>query len=334
MPLVIHFLNVGHGDCTIIEFPGRLTMVDINNSKSLPEEDQIALLLNAGFSESDIRVAKMLGTLEAKSDPFKKLLVDPVEFYKSHYGAAPIFRYIQTHPDMDHMSGLFRLSKQESIPIINFWDIDNEKVMSEQDFENSPYFYGDWLMYQILRLGRDGNGNDVKVIRLKRGASAQYYADDGISILAPTPELETKAKENGEYNLASYVLRIQYGDCRIILGGDAEEETWKDIYENYSDDFLKADLLKASHHGRRSGYYQPAVKAINPKHTIVSVGKKPATDASHLYAQYSQVFSTRYRGTITAKCWAEGDVWLYDSSGNRIDSSTASASLSSLLGFR
>ncbi len=44
MPLVIHFLNVGHGDCTFIELPSkRLMMIDINNSKSLPEADKVAL---------------------------------------------------------------------------------------------------------------------------------------------------------------------------------------------------------------------------------------------------------------------------------------------------
>jgi hypothetical protein len=30
----MHFLNVGHGDCTIIEHPsGRLSMIDVNNSQ-------------------------------------------------------------------------------------------------------------------------------------------------------------------------------------------------------------------------------------------------------------------------------------------------------------
>jgi hypothetical protein len=34
--LEFHFLNVGHGDCTIIRHPsGRLTMVDINNGQLL-----------------------------------------------------------------------------------------------------------------------------------------------------------------------------------------------------------------------------------------------------------------------------------------------------------
>ena len=49
--LVAHFLNVGHGDCTFIELPsGRLMMIDINNSKSLPETDKDALAAAKGIS--------------------------------------------------------------------------------------------------------------------------------------------------------------------------------------------------------------------------------------------------------------------------------------------
>ena len=37
--LRVHFLNVGHGDCTIISHPsGRLTMIDINNSQDYDSE--------------------------------------------------------------------------------------------------------------------------------------------------------------------------------------------------------------------------------------------------------------------------------------------------------
>jgi competence protein ComEC len=37
--LRVHFLNVGHGECTIIEHPsGRLTMVDINNSQDYDQD--------------------------------------------------------------------------------------------------------------------------------------------------------------------------------------------------------------------------------------------------------------------------------------------------------
>ena len=41
MPLTIHFLNVGRGDCTIIEFPsGRVGVVDIDNLKSLDPKSE------------------------------------------------------------------------------------------------------------------------------------------------------------------------------------------------------------------------------------------------------------------------------------------------------
>ncbi len=40
----IHFLNVGHGDCTIIEHHiGNITMIDINNSKTLRWKGNIIL---------------------------------------------------------------------------------------------------------------------------------------------------------------------------------------------------------------------------------------------------------------------------------------------------
>ncbi len=59
-------------------------------------------------------------------------------------------------------------------------------------------------------------------------------------------------------------------------------------------------MLKASHHGRDTGYHQAAVKLMSPEYTIVSVGTKPDTDASNKYRQYiDNVWSTRWRGNIS-----------------------------------
>lgn len=318
MSLTIHFVNVGHGDCTIIEFDsGRIAMVDINSSKILPNEDKKSLAKSLGYSDIHILVAEAKGTLLKGLDGYENLLVDPVDYLKEEHPHASNLTFILTHPDMDHMSGLFRLVSQEHISISNFWDTNNSKKMSTADFQNSPNEYADWIQYQALRAGADKD-DEATVLRLRRGASDNYYTEDGIFILSPTKELEQLAEDNDNYNISSCVLLIKYGACKIILGGDAEEATWKDIYLNYKDEFLNATLLKASHHGRKSGYYQPVVKAISPKYTIVSVGKNPETDAAHLYAQDSDVFSTRYHGTITAKCWADGDIWLYNHENNRI----------------
>src|SRR4051794_20904123 len=61
MSMVLHFLNVGHGDCTIIELPsGRLMMIDINNSKSLPDGDIDALAEHQGMSRSAFKSARTI----------------------------------------------------------------------------------------------------------------------------------------------------------------------------------------------------------------------------------------------------------------------------------
>src|SRR5215218_4577886 len=58
VPLTLHFLNVGRGDCTIIEFPsGRVGMVDIANLKVL-DPDTRAELTQEIRESSAYKIAK------------------------------------------------------------------------------------------------------------------------------------------------------------------------------------------------------------------------------------------------------------------------------------
>jgi beta-lactamase superfamily II metal-dependent hydrolase len=106
-------------------------------------------------------------------------------------------------------------------------------------------------------------------------------------------------QSSGNTNNVSYVLRLTNRGVSIILGGDAEQMVWDSIVERYGAD-LSCDILKASQHGRDSGYHQEAMSLMRPTLTIVSVGKKPETDASNKYLQYSKyIRSTRWYGTMT-----------------------------------
>ena len=154
--LDIHFLDVGHGDCTVVEFPERLTVIDINNCKSFGKETEAELRrrnqppppnpylpqLHGGLSAlaagglgalgrmvppppaSPTLADLMAQIVEArlKLEREKDKLTDPITYYKAHFTGRPIFRYVQTHPDMDHMAGLHRIWAEEKIPILNFWD--------------------------------------------------------------------------------------------------------------------------------------------------------------------------------------------------------------------
>lgn len=304
----IHFLNVGDGDCTLIEFPSdHLTMVDINNSKSLDEETEKELRSQLNISPQDYMSSKLSGRNPFTDKAYNIELSDPVDYLKSLPVNKSLFRFICTHPDMDHLSGLYRLYKEEKIPIINLWDSEHNFEKSEQDFENqNKYDKRDWDTYQELR---DASLSEPKTLFLERHANGQYYTDDGIYLLASTKQLKKLAYDKGEPNHLSYVLMLVHGNCKIILGGDATPEVWEDILNEFGTDNLKADILKASHHGRESGYHQEAVKAISPRLTIVSVGKKPDTDASNQYRQYSSnVWSTRWKGNIILECYEDGRI--------------------------
>jgi competence protein ComEC len=319
-----HFLNVGHGDCTMIELPSeRIMMVDINNSKSLPEDDVIALARSRGVSVLEFKTAGASGVPGGNrswEEYYRSLLVDPHEYWQEKFSGKSLFRYIQTHPDMDHMGGLFRFFYQNgAVPLSNFWDTDHDKDFVESDFDNSPYSWADWVTYKILRSGTGRDDSKHAVLKNFANSTGLYWTEDGIEIFSPTSELVDACKDRGTYNNLSYVLKISHGGRSIILPGDAETDAWSSIRETFSAADLQCDILKAAHHGRESGYNADAVADMSPSIVICSVGKKPATDASDEYASHgARVLSTRYNGTITVTIWDDGDLWVDNSFGQRL----------------
>ncbi|GGM99382.1 hypothetical protein GCM10009721_28040 [Terrabacter tumescens] len=314
----IHFLNVGHGDCTIIEHPsGRLTMIDINNSKALPEDDEVALAEAKGLSLSQFRTGSY--TSRSWEEYYKSLLDDPREYWRANFDNRSLFRYIQTHPDMDHMSGLASLFWGEQVALYNFWDTQHAKTFTESSFDKNHYDWNDWLAYQQLRKGNHGDGTTHSVHARLRDETGDYWTEDGLTILGPTQDLVDYCDRIEHYNNSSYVLRLDYGGRRVILPGDAEKPAWDSIEADYDEGELDCDILKAAHHGRESGYSETAVNAMDPEFVICSVGKKPSTDASDEYRKHdATVLSTRYNGTITARIWADGEIWIDDRDGDRL----------------
>ena len=305
----VHHLNVGHGDTIVIELldTKRLMVIDINRSSEF-DDDTKEELINESLStlSSNEQLRYRLGMFSTEDllekAGIKKSLTDPIQ-YISDLGYSSVFRFVQTHPHADHFTGMNALFEQKSIS--NIWCVKNNFSVDESKLSENQK--SDW---KLLKKIRDSNSNPVEgvtVIKPYAGDTRQYLNEDNITILSPTPELVKLAQEKDNKNIMSYVLLIKYGGRKFIFGGDAEKETWEYIVENYEDEIKDVTVLDASHHGRKSGYYQPAVKLMNPIYTIVSVGKKPSTDASNNYRQYSDhVWSTRYKGNIKFEINSDG----------------------------
>lgn len=300
-------------------------MIDINNSQSLPDTDVEALASQRDLSVSAFRSSTFAPAgFRSWEDYYRSMLVDPTDWYKDQFGSRSVFRYIQTHPDMDHMSGLHRFFYQERIQLQNMWDTAHSKEMDEGSFDSTRYSYADWLVYQLMRLGTVRDNSEHVVLQLLRGASSQYYEDDQIQVLAPTADLVEYANSSEDWNNLSYVLRVTHAGRSVILPGDGEKPAWDKI-ESFGDPSeLACDVLKASHHGRESGYSESAVSAMAPTFVVCSVGKKPSTDASDEYASHgASVLSTRYHGTITLTINDDGSLTLVDRKGAPIGSRPA-----------
>ena len=93
-----------------------------------------------------------------------------------------------------------------------------------------------------------------------------------------------------------------------MLGGDATaDETWKTIYPNLNMEGIA--VLKASHHGRKTGYCGLAVKEMSPWLTITSVGEV-AHDATTNYRRYSTyTVSLRKAGDIKISIGDDGIIY-------------------------
>ena len=146
-------MNVGNGDCSIIQHnSGRVSVIDVNNAKSYDKFDtDTGTFANSGKNQKDFPV-------------------NPIAYMIAR-NIGPVFRFILTHPDMDHMDGIGNFFNY--FPPSNFWDTDNTKP--DPDFSSGHFDEMDWETYKELR---DGNLSSPKRLAFLYGSKGQFFNRD------------------------------------------------------------------------------------------------------------------------------------------------------------
>lgn len=205
--LIVHFIDVGQGDSTFIEFPNGETS-----------------LIDAGTRGAGDKVVSYLNNLDVKKIDY----------------------LIATHPHEDHIGGLPKV-------IRNF---DINKVYMPDKTSNTLIF--EELLMEIQN----------KDLNITLGKGKDVIMDEGklkYSILAPN------RNDYSIINDFSIVTKIKYMDNSIIITGDAEKNSEKDILDsNYK---LKADILRIGHHGGSTSSIKEFLEEARPDYSIISVGK-------------------------------------------------------------
>lgn len=189
---------------------------------------------------------------------------------------------ILSHPHADHAGGA--ASVMRALRPAKFLD-------AGFPFETPPYLAALALADSIGMPYRQARRGD------------RFIVDEvAVDILAPDEAMLDAA--DGPNN-ASIVARIQVGTVRFLLTGDAErqEEGW--LVSEGRD--LRADVLKAGHHGSRTSSAPFLLDAVRPRLALVSVGAlnrygHPSPEVVHeLARRQAVVMRTDAAGTIVVR---------------------------------
>ena len=161
--------------------------------------------------------------------------------------------FILTHPDEDHIGG--------AIEIIGKLNVRNI-IMSDASKDTQ-------IFTKLLDAIEEKN---ITVIKAKPGS--EYSAGDiKLTVLAPIGEFD-------DYNDYSVVTRVRYGSTSVIVAGDAEKTSEKNMVESYGR-ALRSDILKLAHHGSSTSTGKEFFETVSPKYAIISCGKNNSYGHPH-----------------------------------------------------
>lgn len=98
-------------------------------------------------------------------------------------------------------------------------------------------------------------------------------------------------------NNHSIVTVLSYAKRKVILTGDNEPPSWKELLgkTSFVNAIKGADVLLAPHHGRDSGFHKELFSYFSPYLTIISDGRFCDTSATDRYDDVTKGWKVHYR---------------------------------------
>lgn len=211
--LSVYFVDVGQGDCTLVEWPnGTWSLIDCGTSSGA-DPREVRDYIHDKLGSSPRLVSVILTHSDSDHINFIPYILDGVRVDKVYY-TGKITAYSK------------RVKSPDSWPLRGKW-----KQVSDwmRDFPRKQ---------RLSKSDVDPEGSDSDWFEKSR---AKVYL-----IAAGVPEARSDISKT---NALSIVLFIEYGKFNAMLTGDATTSTEEFITGKYSAGFLDTDLLKIGHHG-------------------------------------------------------------------------------------
>lgn len=120
--------------------------------------------------------------------------------------------------------------------------------------------------------------------------------------------LSVPAAENVGENGDSLILRVDYGNCSMLLTGDIESREEEKLIAEFPKEKLRADFLKVAHHGSSGSSSEAFLQAVSPRIATISCGVGNSFSHPHeetlsrLRQCYAEIYRTDIHGTLRFYC--------------------------------
>ncbi len=158
---------------------------------------------------------------------------------------------LMTHSDADHAAGL--------VEVLDRYDVKN---IIYSDIIRKSSLYKAWQEAVVKE--------EASVIEPVAGRTIDLGNDATITILHPAESLSGKVMEKVNNN--SVIAMLTYGETEVLLTGDIEAKTERQIILSEAD--IDADILKVAHHGSKTSTTEEFLSAISPQVAVIQVGAK------------------------------------------------------------
>lgn len=172
---------------------------------------------------------------------------------------------IATHPHADHIGSMQAVLTHCEVAQVLFTNHDETLTPT-----NSVYI--DLLSYLVEHKISTRTVADNEIITLGRGM---------LTILS--------GGNFDDLNDCSIVMRYDYGETSFLLMGDAEAKVENFLLENQLD--VRSDVLKAGHHGSKTGTTEDFIAAVDPAYVVASCGED--NRYGHPHREFMSVVSAR-----------------------------------------
>ena len=200
---------------------------------------------------------------------------------------------IGTHPHEDHIGGLD--------DVIHSFDIGTVIMPNVSHTTQTYEDVLDALLEKNLTVTAPHPGDSYSI------------GDASFTVLSPSAEIAEQAAENDDLNNLSVGIRLVYGSNAFVLCGDAESDSEEAMVESGLD--LKADVLKAGHHGSSTSTSDAFLAAVDPDYAVISCGKDNSYGHPHqetmdkLNAADISIFRTDEQSTVVAVSDGSSITW-------------------------